>query len=377
MIAVAFKLLCYDKAKFVAMIMAIALAAFLMQNQGSMLKAFLGMSGSQIRDVREVDFWVMEPDTECFDQAKPLPDKALQMIRGIEGVAWAVPILKLDTNGRTDHGKLRTLSILGVDPSNRIGEPKMEKGQVEGIYERNVAVVDPGGWAILFPGIAFEPGRTIRVHDQWLTICGISSASPPFTGLPIVHTSIFTARELNRGESRSSTFVAGKCADGRKVQEVLERIKRLTPWQALSRQDFMDQSYRFYEGQGVPMIFNITIMIGLLVGTAFTAQTFLMFVKDNSRSLITMKVMGVTHKQLAVMMAVQAAYLTFLGLAIGTTIATLTSEFVREIPFLRGLYTPVPVVLLCAAFMAGIAFLSAFIGFRRVLAMQPSDVFRS
>jgi putative ABC transport system permease protein len=377
MISVAFKMLCYDSAKFIAMIMAIALAAFLMQNQGSMLKAFLGMSGSQIRDVREADFWVMEPDTECFDQAKPLPDKALQIVRGIEGVAWAVPLLKVDTNGRTDDGKLRTVTILGVDPSNRIGEPRMRDGRVEVMYERDAVVVDPGGWEILFPNAPFEAGKRIRVHDQWLTIQGISNASPPFTGFPIIHTSIFTARELNREETRSTTFVVGKCAHGSTAQNVTATIKRLTPWHALSRQGFMEQSYRFYENQGVPMIFNITIVIGLLVGTAFTAQTFLMFVKENARSLITMKVMGITHNQLAGMMAAQAAYLTFLGLAFGTTAAALASQLVRQIPFLRGLYTPVPVVLLCAVFMAGIAFLSAFIGFRRVLAMQPSDVFRS
>jgi ABC-type lipoprotein release transport system permease subunit len=35
------------------------------------------------------------------------------------------------------------------------------------------------------------------------------------------------------------------------------------------------------------------------------------------------------------------------------------------------------VVLTCAAFMTAIALLSAFIGFRRVLSLQPADVFRS
>jgi ABC-type antimicrobial peptide transport system permease subunit len=125
------------------------------------------------------------------------------------------------------------------------------------------------------------------------------------------------------------------------------------------------------------MIFNMTIIIGLVVGTAFTAQTFLMFVKENARSLITMKVMGVTHRQLAGMMAAQAGYLTFLGLAFGTFAAAVATTAVRQTPFLRGLYTPVPVVLLCAVFMALIALISAFLAFRRVLAMQPADVFRS
>jgi putative ABC transport system permease protein len=377
MIAVAFKLLCHDSAKFIAMIMAIALAAFLMQNQSSMLQAFLGMSGSQIRDVREADLWVMEPDTECFDQAKPLPDKALQVVRGFEGVQWAVPLLKVDTNARTDESRLRTITLIGVDPSNRVGEPIMRLGDARLLYERNGAVIDPGGWEVLYPGEKFEPGRRIRVHDQWLTIHGISEAAPPFTGLPIVHTSIFTARELNREEKRSNTFIVARAAPGQHADDLAERITAGTPWKAMSRKLFELQSYRFYESQGVPMIFNMTIIIGLVVGTAFTAQTFLMFVKENARSLITMKVMGVTHRQLAGMMAAQAGYLTFLGLAFGTFAAAVATTAVRQTPFLRGLYTPVPVVLLCAVFMALIALISAFLAFRRVLAMQPADVFRS
>jgi putative ABC transport system permease protein len=377
MITVAFKMLCHDRAKFVAMVMAIALAAFLMQNQGSMLKAFLGMSGAQIRDVIEADFWVMEPDTQCFDQAKPLPDKALQVVRGITGVKWAVPLPKVDTYARTEEGRLRTVVILGVDPANRVGEPRMRQGEAESLYGRDAAVIDPGGWALLYPGQPFVPGKRVRIHDRWLTLGGLSDASAPFTGLPIIHTSLATARDLNRAESRGTTFIVGKRDPAVGAAALVARIERQTPWRAFSSEGFERESYRFYEAQGVPMIFYVTIAIGLVVGTAFTAQTFLMFVKENARGLITMKVMGVTHRQLGVMLGVQAAYLTFLGLAFGTVAATLVAALTRQVPMLRGLYIPVSVVLLCAVLMGLIALASAFIGFRRVLGLQPADVFRA
>jgi putative ABC transport system permease protein len=319
----------------------------------------------------------MEPDTECFDQAKPLPDKALQVVRGIEGVDWVVPMLKVDTNGRTEDGKLRTITLLGVDPANRIGEPKMRQGQASLIYERNTAVIDPGGWDIMFPGEKFVPGRRLRVHDQWLTMQGLSDASPPFTGFPVIHTSFATARELNRAEQRTNTFLVGRTKPGRRPEEVASRIEDQTPWRAYSRDAFEHRSFLFYESQGVPMIFYITITIGLVVGTAFTAQTFLMFVKENARGLTTLKVMGVTHAQLALMMAAQAALITLLGLSFGTLAAAVVSDLTRQVPFLRGLYIPIPVVVKCSLFMAAIAFLSAFVGFRRVLTLQPADVFRS
>jgi putative ABC transport system permease protein len=377
MISVALKMLLHDRTKFVAMIMAIALAAFLMQNQSSILSAFLSMSGSQIRDVREADVWVMEPDTECFDQAKPLRDTAVQVVRGFPGIAWAVPFIKVDTNARTDDGKLRTVTILGVDGANRIGEPRMRSGHAPDIYLQDQAVVDPGGWELMYPGTPFEKGRRIRVHDQWLSIVGMSDASPPFTGFPVLHVSHTTAAKLNRDEARNTTFVVARAKPGVMASDVAADIASQTGWRAMSREQFEFQSYTFYENQGVPMIFYITIAIGLVVGTAFTAQTFGMFIKENARGITTLKVLGVTHIQLALMIAGQAALIVFLGVAFGTGLAALITELARSIPFLRGLYIPWQVVLLCALVMVCITAAAAGMGFQRVIKLQPADVFRS
>jgi putative ABC transport system permease protein len=146
MTSLGLQMLRHDRAKFISMILAVAMASFLMQNQASILAAFLGMSGSQIRDVREADLWVMEQDTECFDQVKPMRETALGLVRGVEGVLWAEPLQKLDTTARTDDQRLRAVTILGVDGATRVGEPRMKTGSVESIYERTVTVVDPGGW---------------------------------------------------------------------------------------------------------------------------------------------------------------------------------------------------------------------------------------
>jgi putative ABC transport system permease protein len=377
MMPLALKMLLHDRTKFVAMIMAIALAAFLMQNQSSILSAFLGMSGSQIRDVREANLWIMEPDTECFDQAKPLRDTAVSVVRGQKGVAWAVPFMKVDTNARTDDGKLRTVTLLGVDGANRIGEPHMRQGDAKAIYLQNNAVVDRGGWELMFPGTHFHQGRRIRVHDQWITLQGISEASPPFTGFPVIHVSNATAMKVNRDEQRSTTFIVARSAEGYTPEQVAESIHKATGWRAASREQFERMSYVFYRDQGVPMIFYITIAIGLVVGTAFSAQTFGMFIKDNARGLTTLKVLGVTHFQLALMLAAQAGLIMSLGIAFGTGLAAGITEMARSIPFLRGLYIPWQVVIVCAVVMAVITLAAAGLGFLRVVKLQPADVFRS
>jgi putative ABC transport system permease protein len=377
MMALALKMLRHDGAKFITMVLAVALAAFLTQNQASFLVAFLGMTGSQIRDVREADLWVMEPDTECFDQAKPLKETAVQTVRGFPGVEWALPFLKVDTTARTESGKLSTITLIGVPEESRVGEPIMKLGEASGIYQRDSAVIDPGGMALLYPGQKFRPGMKIRVHDEWLELRGVSEASPPFTGFPIVHVSQATAMRLNREETRSTTFVVGRLRSGANAAEVTDRIQQATGWKALTRTEFEAASWKFYSDQGVPNLFYITITVGLIVGIAFTGQTFLMFVKENARAFTTLKVLGFTHPQLAAMMAAQSGLVVVLGLSIGTAMVVATTELAKTLPFFRGLYLPWEVTAVCCGIIGVVTVLAAGLSFRQVLQLKPAEVFRS
>lgn len=366
-----------DRAKFFAMVLAVALAAFLTQNQASILVSFLGMSGSQIRDVREADVWVMDPATECFEQSRPLKDSAVDVVRSMPGIAWAVPLTKVDTTARTDADKLSTVTLLGIDEATRVGEPKMKMGDITSIYAVDQAVVDPGGYALLFPGLEMTLGRRVRVRDTWLTITGVSDASPSFTGFPVLHMSRATALKLNAGEPRAATFVLARLAPGAQADEVTAGIMKTTGWKALTAAEFRHASRSYYASQGVPSLFYITITIGLVVGVAFTAQTFIMFVKENSRAFTTLKVLGVTHGQLLRLMTSQALVIVFLGLSLGTALAAGVTEAARAVPFLRGLYVPWQVAVASCGALSVLTFLTAGYSFRKVMALEPADVFRA
>jgi len=79
MISIALQMLRADRAKYFAMILAVSLAVFLMQNQASILVSIFGMTGAQIRDVSNADLWVMEKDTEC--SIKPSPCRSMPCYR--------------------------------------------------------------------------------------------------------------------------------------------------------------------------------------------------------------------------------------------------------------------------------------------------------
>jgi len=337
----------------------------------------LSMTASQIRDVEDADLWVTDPDVECFDQVKPVRDIALQQVRGVPGVAWAAPLLKVDAVARTPHGKLNTVTVLGVDDSSLVGLPRrMRLGDAGAVRERDAVLIDPGGYSLFFPGEPATLGRTLRIHNRTLRIVGISEAAPPFTGLPLLHASRATATQLNPGEERSTSFVLARLAPGAMAETVCARIVARTGLRARTTEQYSRDAMWFYGRQGVPLLFIVTILIGLGVGAAITGQTFLMFVKENARHLAMLRVVGTTQRQLGGMMAAQAGLVLFLGSCFGTGLAAGVCELVRQQPFLRGLHLPWPVALGSCAALAVVTGLAVVHSFRQIQALEPAAVFR-
>ncbi|MFZ4593110.1 MAG: ABC transporter permease [Verrucomicrobiaceae bacterium] len=379
MISIALQMLRADRAKYFAMILAVSLAVFLMQNQASILVSIFGMTGAQIRDVSNADLWVMEQDTECFDQAKPVPVNALLQVRSTPGVQWALPLIKFDTYARADSGKLSVATILGVDDSSLVGlPPRMIKGDPEAIRERGTVMLDPGGASLLYPDIPASEviGRSLRIGSETLRVAALSNASAPFTGFPLLHMTRTTALTLKQAEDRDTTFILGSLQPGVPLDTVRQHIRDRFQLQAHSAESFMAASRDYYAKQGIPQLFGLTIIIGLIVGTAITGQTFMMFVKENARHLAVLKVVGVTSKQFAGMLCAQATLVLLLGSAFGTALASLSSDLAREEPFLRGVYLPVFVVVLTCGALSAVTYIAVFFSFRTVQQLEPASVFR-
>src|ERR1700704_1222638 len=82
---IALKMLTGDRAKYLGLIFAIAFCTFLLENQTSIFASILNRTGSQILDVTDADVWVMDGNTEYFEQTKALKDTDLTRVRGVNG----------------------------------------------------------------------------------------------------------------------------------------------------------------------------------------------------------------------------------------------------------------------------------------------------
>jgi putative ABC transport system permease protein len=375
---VAWKMLTGDRAKYLGLIFTIAFCTFLLENQTSIFAGILRRTGSQIKDVTDAEIWVMDPKTEYFEQTKALKDTDLTRVRGIEGVQWAVKLFKGSPVARTLDGKFAVAFCLGLDDATLTGAPrKMVLGSWERLREPDSIVIDKAGYALLFPDEPLQVDRTIEINDHKANIVGISDASAPFVSWPVIHTRYSQAVNFVGRERTQLSYVLVQPQPGVSAQELTQRIEAQTGLRARTSEQFQWDCVLYYlKHTGIPVNFGITIAIALIVGIVVAGQTFYIFTIENLKQFGALKAIGVTNWRITRMIVLQALTVGTMGFSIGSGLCALFFAITLNNPPTRGL-----VLMWQNAIGTGVAILvvivlASLISIRRVLVLEPAEVFR-
>src|ERR1700722_6962185 len=91
-ISLAFKMLIGNRASCIGVIFGIFLATLLITQQSAIFLGLVARSYRIVTDISEPTIWVVDPATESEDKLRSLPDSYLDVVRGVPGVEWAVPL---------------------------------------------------------------------------------------------------------------------------------------------------------------------------------------------------------------------------------------------------------------------------------------------
>src|SRR5215510_13142857 len=257
---IALKMLTGERAKYFGLVFAIAFCTFLLQNQTSIFAGILKRTGHQILDVTDAEIWVMDRQTEYFEQTKAMKDTDLTRVRGVDGVQWAVKLFKGSPVARTLNGKFAVSFCLGLDDATLAGAPrKMLLGSWERLREPDSVIIDQAGYVLLFPGEPLALGRTLEMNDHKATIVGISDPSPPFVSWPVMHTRYSEAINFVGRERTQLSYVLVRPQPGVSATDVCQRIEAQTGLRARTSQQFQWDCIRYYlKNTGIPVNFGIT-----------------------------------------------------------------------------------------------------------------------
>jgi putative ABC transport system permease protein len=94
----------------------------------------------------------MDPRTRYVDEIEALSENDLYRVRGVEGVAWAVRLLKGTARTHSPEGGFRSVIIVGLDDASLVGAPrKMKLGSIADLRQPDAVVIDQVGYMSLWP----------------------------------------------------------------------------------------------------------------------------------------------------------------------------------------------------------------------------------
>jgi putative ABC transport system permease protein len=375
---IALKMLVGDRAKYLGLIFGISFATLLMSQQVSIFIGLMMRTASQILDVREADVWVMHPRIKYVDEIEAMPDVDLSRVRGVDGVAWAVPLYKGNAVIRSADGLLQQVILMGLDDGSLVGRPpRILLGSLADLKRPNALMIDRAGYQFIWPGEELRIERVVEINDRRVEIVAIAKASPPFVTFPVVYTRYSEALRFTPPQRNKLSFVLAKAASGVDPTKLARRIEAQTGLQALTWWEFAWRSVRHYiERTGIPVNFGITVALGFIVGAAVAAQTFYIFVIENLRQFGALKAIGVTDGQILLMVILQSLVVGALGYMLGIGLCALFFWSTSEVPALDGFVLRSEVIVGSGVAVLVIMLLSSVASIRKVFVLDPAVVFR-
>jgi putative ABC transport system permease protein len=322
----------------------------------------------------------MDPQAKYIDTVRALRDTDLSRVRGVEGVAWAVPLYKASAPVKTLDGRIDNALLLGVDDATLIGlSRRLKLGRPEDLRRPDAIAIDEAGYLRLWPGETPRLGRELELNDHRAVIVMITDASAAFSANIIIHAPYTRAvNYLPQGRDTLS-FVLARAAAGHPPAEVAKAIAARTGLQALSSADFHWKTIAFYlNNTGIPISFGLVIVLGVVVGIAIVGLTFNTFVAENIRQYGALKAMGLSDLRLVGLVMLQGAVVGLVGYGLGLGFAAMFFQFATHPPgALRGFSLPWWVAAGDAGLTILIVLLAMFASLRRVLVLDPAIVFRT
>ena len=139
MFRIALKMLIGDRVKYTGLLLGIAFTAFLVTFAVSYFCGFM-TRGLALVSENDADVWVMDAAVLSSEQTTNLPDHALPRVRGVRGVASALPLALGSADVVFANGRVQAFQIIGVDDATLSGVPAIRGDSSPGILRAPDAV---------------------------------------------------------------------------------------------------------------------------------------------------------------------------------------------------------------------------------------------
>jgi len=370
----AYKLLVNDKAKFTALLVGITFAVFLMMFITSMFVGVLNHASANVVNIG-ASIWVMDPSVQAIISSIGMPDYVLDAVRSMQGVKYAVPLYSGGALVKLPDGTFQGVTVVGLDDTSLFGRPMLTEGKIENIYAENgFIVVDDAEYEKLeSPRV----GSEFELNDHRGVIVGVAKVTVSgLFGLPTLYTTYNRAVQYIPNPRYTISYVLAEAKSPDDVQKIKQQVAALG-YMALTKQEFMNKNTSFFvfqTGGGTNIL--IMTLISFIVGLSISGQTFYTFILENLERFGALKAIGTRSSELVGMILFQASFTALTGYGLGVGLCTLLIYLAKLRLASYAAMITYPSLLLSFVMVLVIAGVSSYVGVRRVLRIEPFEIFR-
>jgi putative ABC transport system permease protein len=382
MIRLALRMLTGDRLKYLGLIAGMAFAAMMIAQQASIFVGLASQTTTFVRERAIVDLWVMDPQIKFSEDRQPMRDTVLQLVRGVEGVEWAVPLYKDWLKVRLPDGTRTQAIVVGLDDATLVGAPSSMDAETLLRLRRDPGILideKDAGTKLKLARAGDAPlavGQRIAINDNDAEVVGTYKSAPSFFWDPIVYTTYARAIKFAPKERNLMSFVMVRAKAGADVETVRRAIEEATGQKAMTRAEFarITMSY-ILDSTGILVNFGMAVGLGFIVGMISTGQTFFNFTLDNLRYFASLKAMGAGSWLIIRMVLSQVLAVVGLSFGLGVGVAAVMGIAIRKSNLAFEMPWQVPAFTLLSLVVIGV--LTGLLSIAKVLRLEPAVVFKS
>lgn len=377
MLLIALKMLFGDTGKYLTLILGLAFATLLINQQASFFLGLLVRSTGPLQNVGQPDLWVIDPSTTWSAEYRPLEDRALDRVRSVPGVEWAEPFFNSFANIEMPDGRFQRCQLIGLPRSSLIGRPpEVLEGSLDDLRNPDAVMIEDSARVKLNnPKI----GDTLKLNDRRAVIVGFCRAKKGFESNAVLYTTFDNAVTFTPTGRERISFILVKAQKDEDLGAVAKRIDALGDMVALTSKQFVQRSTKWVLREtGIGINFGITIFLGFTVGVALSAAIFYQFTIENLKHFAVLKAMGASSWRLVSMVLVQAMTAGVIGFGIGIGVTSIFSLLIQNSPTTE-LDSILPWQLVAGSGVAMLVciLLACVMSLRKVITVSPARVFSS
>lgn len=371
---IALKLLANDKGKFFTLIIGITFAVFLMMQMTSVFSGVMYRTSATILNIG-AKLWVMDPSVNTQADNIPMPNYILDAVKSTKGVKYAVPIYTGGGLVKLANGHYQSVNIIGLDDSSLFGRPEISNGNIYSLYNDDayIAIKDAQYYKLDSPKI----GTTFEINDHRAVVAGIGKALVSgLFGIPTLYTTYSRAISTLPTSRFTVSYILVEPKSTQDITYIKNQVKSLG-YMALTQEEFIKKNkdyYLYQTGLGTNVL--IMTLISFIVGLSIAGQTFYTFVLENLEEFGALKAIGAKKNELIKMIFFQSAIVGFLGYGFGVLLSSLLIALAKlRLPEYAALVTYQNLSVSFLMVLVIILF-SSYLGIRKVIKIDPFDIFR-